>query len=217
MKNFKTSYGFTLIEILIAILILSIMAVLMTRSLHVVMVSKERIDAANAKLEETQLAMAIINQDLQQFVNRPVVDNDGNPVDAFAVKKETGDISFTRGGYVNPEGLNQRSTLQRISYQITEQELARVTWPVLDRVASTPSYRHVLVKNVNSLQWKFLANDQKLYTEWPRPDQKIPTAIEINLTLGDGKKIKELIMLNITSTPAAKDGTSDVAPLPNGH
>jgi general secretion pathway protein J len=219
MKTLKSSSGFTLIEILIAMLILSIMAILMSRGLQIVMVSKDRIDAANVNLEGIQIALHTINQDLQQFVNRPVMGNDGNPEDAFTIKQSGGELSFTRGGYVNPEGLNKRSTLQRVRYKMSNDGLTRLTWPVLDRIASTPTYTRLLLPKANRLEWRFLANDKKFYTEWPQQGQQIPNGIEINLTLNDGKKIKQLFMLNTTSLPATQDDKTQTgaASTPNRH
>jgi general secretion pathway protein J len=198
----RKSKGFTLIELLIAIAILSIIAVLMVRGLQIVMVSKERIDESNTNLEEMQLAMALINQDLQEFVHRSIINNDGQLEPAFFI--DGGALSLTRGGYVNPDGIEKRSTLQRISYKMGN-GLQRVTWPVLDRVSSTPTYSRTILKTASSVQWQFLANDGKLYTEWPQQGQTIPNAIQMTLSLRNGQQLNRLFIMNVTEDPPSDD------------
>jgi general secretion pathway protein J len=199
MKN--KCQGFTLLEILIAVAILSIIAIMMVRGLQIVMVSKNRIDAANSTIEEMQLALTMISQDLDQFVNRPVLDNAGNIESALLINTNPATLSFTRGGYVNPEGAAKRSTLQRVRYQLSGLGLERVTWPVLDRLESTPSCSRVLLKNVSSVTLRFVANDHRFYKEWPQQGQTIPNGIEMDITLSNGKQLKRLFRLNVTEPP----------------
>jgi general secretion pathway protein J len=201
MKKFFSSPGFTLLEILIAVAIVSIIAIIMVRGLEIVVISKNRIDAANSTIEELQLALTMIEQDLQQFVNRPVLDEAGNNEGALIIAGNPLTLTFTRGGYVNPEGVAKRSTLQRVSYQLHGLNLERVTWPILDRIESTPVLKRVLLKNVSALTLRFVANDQKFYNEWPQQGQVIPDGIEMNITLENGKKIKRLFRMNVTEPP----------------
>ena len=196
--------GFTLLEILVAIAILSFIAIIMVRGLQIVMVSKDRIEVASSDLESLQISLTIINQDLQQMVNRPITDNAGQIEGAAVLISQPLSFSFTRGGYANPDNAARRSTLQRVSYRFVDNKLERVTWPVLDRVSTTPSYSRILFSDLSGVTWKFLANDQQFHTSWPAGQRPLPSAVELTLTLSNGKTLTKLFALpsiSSTSTP----------------
>jgi general secretion pathway protein J len=207
----KKNSGFTLMEILIAVAILSIIAVLMVRGLQIVMKSKERIDDASERLEQLQLTTTLLQQDLQQILNRPIVTGDnqsGNAISFSALPPA--EFSFTRGGYANPNGLEQRSSLQRVSYRFTQGNLTRVNWPVLDRTLATPSYSRIVLSGLKTLQWRFLANNLQFYTDWPADTgQTIPRAIELQLIFEDGRELKQLFVINAGDMPKSDSSSSE--------
>lgn len=186
MKKIKSG-GFTLIELLVALLILAIISVILVAGLRNTMSTKSRIDDVSTRLANMQVAMSIMSNDMRQMVNRPVLDNDGkNLAPLILYSGVTNSLEFTRDGYINPNGVQLRSTLQRVSYRWVNGNLERGTWDVLDRSNSTPTPNYqILIPNVTDLQWKFLSKKNTIYNQWPAPQvwDSLPQGIELTITI----------------------------------
>lgn len=204
MKN----RGFTLIEILIAITILSIIAILMFRGLQIVLKTKERIESTGNDLTSLQIGMILLQQDLQQIVNRPVINNQGqldSPL-SFSTLPAV-ELAFTRSGSANPNSVELRSTLERVSYRFEKNQLIRITWPVLDRVQSTRFNKQVLLTEVQTVNWRFLSNDNQFYTYWPVEKKVLPKGIETEIIFKYLGEIKILTLLKAQDPFLAKNKT----------
>jgi type II secretion system protein J len=79
---------------------------------------------------------------------------------------------------VNPNNQYQRSTLQRIGYGLDNGTLVRFTWPVLDRVASTPMARRHVLSDVVGLDVEYLNNKGEFISDG---SQAIALYIDIDL------------------------------------
>ena len=180
--------AFTLIEIMIALFIFAIMAVMAATGLFAIIKSRDITEKHNARIVQLQTAMVIMQQDFQQLIDRPITDELGQPQPALWVTNNQ--IIFTRAGYVNPLGVYQRSNLQRVSYFVANNQLIRQTWLTLDRAAGDPpSLQRVLINNVDSMQIQILSRDQQTYSAWPPPQSAgmiaplLPKSVEIILQL----------------------------------
>lgn len=182
--------GFTLLEILVALMILAIISVILVTGLRSVINTKSRVDVVSARLSNAQVALTIISSDMRQIINRPVYDNDGSLLPAIILYSGPAqELEFTRDGYINPMGQQQRSTLQRVVYRWNNGNLERGSWQVIDRINnSQPSYQ-VLIPNVTNIQWKFLAPQNSVYDSWPSPKVSanipLPIAVELIITIKD--------------------------------
>ena len=126
----KKNGGFTLIEILVAMAIFTVIGLASTGVLTSVInsdrLSTERFD----RLEELQRAMLTIERDILQIVPRAVRIN-GDPVEAVisggedVFDSDADGLGFVRIGWHNPQMLLPRSTLQAVGYRIQEQQLLR--------------------------------------------------------------------------------------------
>ncbi|MDQ2993601.1 MAG: type II secretion system minor pseudopilin GspJ [Pseudomonadota bacterium] len=146
----KTMRGFTLLEIIIALMIFAVVMVLVAGGLSMVVRAQEQISTRNHRLAELQFAMLLVSHDLEQIVNRPVRDNNGALQDALLVMVKGADfpLVFTRGGVINPGAVYQRSTLQRVAYGLSGGQLIRYSWPVLDRTENTQALNRPILKGV---------------------------------------------------------------------
>jgi general secretion pathway protein J len=108
------SKGFTLIEIMLALLIFTIIALIVTIGLSDIIKAHNR-DAADAKrLEQLQIAMAIMQLDFQQIISREIVDGRGDRLAALISQDNY--IEFTRTGFSNPLSTLPYSNLERVGY-----------------------------------------------------------------------------------------------------
>ena len=192
--------GFTLIELLIALFIYSIVAVIIANSLANLLDNHSRNEAHEMRWEEIQIALSLLERDIEQITNRPIINAIGQTDPALVMDSNVllQRLEFTRMGYINPLEQFDRSTLLRVAYQFKNHALERFNWPTLDRKQDlTPSSRIILTQ-VEKMQWKFYDEQNNPYTIWPPTANwiyKLPHAIELTLTLKDKGVVNRLFVL----------------------
>ena len=199
-KNMKFKKGFTLLELLVALSIFSILSVMAYAGLQTVITTKTTMQQSAERIAEVQLVMMRISNDLRQAVSRKIRDEYGDFSPAMQSEKN-GDVTmaWTRAGYRNPAQLT-RSNIQRVAYKLEQEKLIRITWPVLDRAQDTEAMESEVISNVDSIEWRYLNNENEWLSSWPEEGEKIglyplPKAVELTLELQDWGKVKRLILV----------------------
>ena len=195
----KQLQGFTLIELMIAIIIFSIMATMAYSGLNSVLKSH---DLLNKQQENFNQLNQIINQfqkEIRQIVPRPVHDKYSTLIPALKLETSNEIIfSFTRAGIPNPSGL-QKNSLQRIDYLFSGKTLKKRTWLTIDRNNSADYSEEIISTNLNKFKIDILGFNNAWYQQWPTnnndPIDLLPKAIRINLTLQDLGDINRLVEL----------------------
>lgn len=134
-------------------LILSIIGMIMVIGLNRIVNMQSKLENKSEVLQELQLAMMIMERDFQQLIYRPILDNQNNLLPALIT--DNNDLSifeFTRGGFVNPNFVRQRSSLQRIGYLLSNHRVIRQVWNTLDRASDSRPDDQVLLNNVNQFE-----------------------------------------------------------------
>lgn len=176
--------GFTLLEILIALFIFTIISLIMVGALHSVLTAQSRTENNARYFSEVQTTLTLLSRDLEQSINRQITNNSGGTENALVGTDS--EISFTHAGLFNPFGSLNRSTLQRTHYFLKDGSLIRETWPTLDITSGTKSSDRKLVDQVTSLQFEYLDQNGKLQSSWPPPGQTqsiLPHAVRVLITL----------------------------------
>lgn len=184
MNMFKRARGFTLFEILIALFIFTIVALIMTQALHNIFNISATTQAHSARLSKLQIALLLIDRDLQQYIDRPITNNQATVEPSFLGTSQG--IIFTHGGLSNPHAAENRSTLQRTAYIIDKSHFMRKTWDVLDQVATTNFTTRELMTEVNGIEFEFLDDKNNWLHQWPPPNQTKqapPRAVRMKLLL----------------------------------
>jgi len=191
--------AFTLIEIMIAVAIFSVMSVMawgaLSRSLDDAEMLTDRMD----RLQAIQRAMRLITTDIALAAPRPVRNEIGDTQLPALLSSISGDFALevTHGGWGNPAGL-PRGTQQRSAYRLEEDQLVRYHWNVLDRTFSNEPVATVLLDRVESLFFRFYADTGDPSEVWPaqgagNPLRARPRGVEIVLSLEDAGEITRLI------------------------
>lgn len=198
------AYGFTLVEVLLAMSITAFIALLAYSGLTTAMTAAQRHEQQVQALAAIQLPLTVFERDIRQAVPRPVRD-EYNEVIAAMSGGELNDyvLVLTRSGWDNPQ-LLLRSELQRVRYQLEGRQLWRESWSLLDRVDEEAGKRRtLLLDNVNALRLEFLdpnsagASVSPLGGEWveewnkPNPDL-LPLAVSITLELDGFGEVKRV-------------------------
>jgi len=188
--------GFTLLEILIAIFIFTLISIIMMTGLHTVFNNQIVTEKKADKMTELQRSFLLISRDFEQAIDRPITNAKGILESTLVGTPRM--VALTHAGVANPEGTLQRSTLQRVQYHLDQTALIRETWPVLDQVPKTQSNKRILLNSVTHLQFEYLDSTGKFQRNWPpanTPDAGFPKAIRISLELKNWGKISQLYLL----------------------
>jgi len=129
--------GLTLLELMIALVILSLVAVITISGLHPVLLSRERTRIFAQQLQQLQMAHFQMQRDFTQMVDQPIVDNFGTM------------IQFDANGFTNPLSMESRSTMQRIRYTFQENQLIRSAWQTVEQGPFSQSGSRVLIEDID--------------------------------------------------------------------
>ncbi len=192
--------GYTLIEVLLALFIFSIISVITVTSISNVFILREVQSKHVKRMQELQVAMSIMERDVQQIIKRPVVNSSGREEAALIYSKQQGvvRVDFTRAGYVNPQAEKKRSTLQRLSYYLEKDKLIRANKNFLENEREDIFYPRVLLNQVKDISWRFMGSDKKFYDIWPPVAQlqnKLPRAIEVSVNLEHWGILRRLFII----------------------
>lgn len=188
--------GFTLIEILIALFIFTILSMLLMAGLHNVINLQGGTERNAERLRKLQMALLIVSRDIEQAVNRPITNSSGKEERAF--KGSAQNITFTHGGLANPNGAVLRSSLQRTRYESHDHALWRVTWPVLDQAPTTKPQERSLLDGVDEIRFQFLDKKGHLQHDWPGEGSSdaLPIAVKIILTISNWGTMSQLYVIS---------------------
>lgn len=192
--------GFTLLELLVALSIFSMLSVMAYGGLQTVITTKQISNKNADRVAEIQLFMMRLSNDLRQSVPRTIRDEYGDFIPAMRSAQNSDESTvWTRAGYRNPAQL-RRSNLQRVAYQLEQQKLIRLTWPVLDRAQDTPVLKTEVLSGIDAIEWRFLNYENEWLSDWPDSQENaalsaLPKAVEITLEFADWGKVKRLILL----------------------
>lgn len=161
----RTAAGFTLLELLVALAIFSLVAVMSYNALKTVLNQQAATEVQADALAELQKVYLLMQRDIEQVVPRPVRDGYGDTQPAL-VGDET--LQLTRGGWSNPAG-RLRSSLQRVGYAYEDGELVRYLWAVLDRAQDSDPQRQPLIGEIEEMTIRYLAANNEWDERWPNP------------------------------------------------
>ncbi|WP_305884783.1 GspJ family T2SS minor pseudopilin variant LspJ [Legionella sp. 27cVA30] len=192
--------GYTLIEILIALAVFAILAIITASAMYYAFDTRNRVNLQAERLNILQLALSIIARDIEQCAERPIRGNELHVFSAYIGQSNY--TEFTRGGLINPNAMEQRSTLKRIAYLCRDGQLIRRSWEALD----TPQRSHyedkVLLDNLTQCKFAYLNRNRQILTEWREnavsQNQKrepLPTAVQFTLNLQEWGEMSLLFIV----------------------
>jgi general secretion pathway protein J len=151
------STGFTLVELLLAMAISALVAVLAYTGIATAIDASTAMQAEVRQLGDLQRALSMLEEDLLQVRPRGITNGQGSQEAVFrGGAYQDVLLEFTRGGLANPQRL-ARSELQRVRYVLADGMLWRHSWQVLDRVDDNQGLQRVaLLDGVTDVQVRFL-------------------------------------------------------------
>lgn len=192
------SRGFTLIEVLVALVVFAAMAAITWSALGQIARARSALAAEQDRFAAVVRSMSDLERDLRQAISRPVRGNYGELLPAVLGNGDR--IELSRLGFANPRA-EARSNIERVLYAIGNKTLRRGRHAVLDRAAgSAPEWRDLLDR-VDGLRLRYLTGEGAWVEQWPprdAPAEELPRAIEFRLALDDFGELRRVISLPST-------------------
>lgn len=198
MKASNHSAGFTLIEVLVAIMIFALLSVFSVQGFLMVANMEQRNRDAVAGEQAFHKVWSVIAQDILHLRQRPTRDQFGVVEGAYIAGIDPYLVEFTRGGLpslsVSPGGM------MRVAYRLSEEnELIRTSWPALDSPITDDIQERVLMTGVSEVQFEQLNQNNFFESIWPPLNQQentenlMPRMIRVTIETIDGLQMTRLL------------------------
>lgn len=193
--------GFTLIEVLVASVILAILAVMAHRGVADTRLAVERVRDHMTRVRDVQRAVTLMTADFRQLAPRPVRElvGDGYRPALLRDPNAVNLVELTRAGWPNTAG-TARGTDQRVTYALEDRKLIRRHWNVADPTLSNEPVSRDLLDDVERVEIRYLNSGREWQAQWPplgaAPEVALfmrPMAVEIVVVLADFGEIRRLV------------------------
>jgi general secretion pathway protein J len=195
--------GFTLIEIMSALLVLSLLALMSYRGLGAVLDAREHTRAETDKWRRVAAFLARFERDVQLAAPRPV-----RSASATTTDTTTGTSPAWRGDFVTTDQARLEfsrfaategvDTARRIAYRLNEKnEVELWLWPGLDIAPNTLPERYPVLAEVKTFELQYLNPALVWVNVWPSSptDPPIPQAVRLRIVLASSEEIVRVFAL----------------------
>lgn len=183
---YKTNFkGFTLLEVLIAISIFSVVSLAGFTIFDTVLRGDESSKIRTERQNDLQRAFLLIERDLTQIAKRTLRINGEAPQEIFLQTSDDTFLSndqalaFVRYGWTNPGLLLPRSEMQSVAYRLNEGVVERLHFNFVDAVVGQEPRVRQLLKDVESLAFEFY-DGKEWQKKWSGNVLPLAIAIEVD-------------------------------------
>ena len=196
-KNSHMFKGFTLIEVLISLVILSIITVITSTFLQSSIQSKEIVFSQSAQTLRVNLLGDTLREDIANAVNVSLIDTRGEP------QPHTFESSLNADSFIFTTkvraGKNFSDSLARIEYLFDGSRFLRKQFYASAPANSDDFFQTILLNNVTNVSLEF--SDKNSWSpSWPKntiDEQKFPQLIRIYIEQDQGKSYTWVINSNL--------------------
>ena len=186
--------GFTLIEVLTAVAILSILGLMSYRGLNALLDVQAHVARETEKWRSVSAFLSRFERDVQLAVERPVR-TAATRLPAF-VATEHGTLERTLE--FSRAASSELDTPRRVAYSYDGNgAVALMLWPSLDTAAEAPLERHRVLTDVSRLDLHYLGADLEWTSGWPASADSppLPLAVRLRIVLSSGEDIVRVFAL----------------------
>jgi general secretion pathway protein J len=190
--------GFTLVEILVALALLALVAVLAYRGVAALVDGETRLADEARRWRTLDAALARMEADVRQAIPRVARAGDAREAAWIGAVEAHGAsaLAFSRAG---PEFDAEPGIAgQRIGYRLREHRLEVVYWPGLDRPrgGEADAKAWALADGIAQFRVDHLSERGAWLASWPQPGEPpLPRALRVTLTLASGEAVERWFAL----------------------
>lgn len=161
MKPASPQHGFTLIELMVALLVLAVLGVVLASGMNQVTRWYHQLSDEMTASSQLLKAQALLMSDLLQLAPRSISDVQGTPLPAC--------LSYADGGFECTRFDNREggSGLMRFGYVVDKEGLWRLRWSSLDRAGMAEPLRQQVLTEVTAMTVEWLDATGQPFTQWP--------------------------------------------------
>lgn len=195
--------GFTLVEVLVALLIFGMIAAggvaMLSFSVRAQAATSEKFDDL-AALNRT---LSILSADLAQAVDRPARDERGTRLPAFTGEARPSDpmLRVVRTGWTNLDDAT-RPTLQKVAYRVANGTLERIAYGQVDGAPPLPPA--ALLGGVTDLRLRYRYRGAWSDRWDGSGGAALPDAVELTVTRTDRRQYRQLFLVGTGYAPPPK-------------
>ena len=193
----KAQGGFSLLEVLIALVIFAMIVGFVTLALSRLVDYVERDREQYQPQSKIQRTWNIVLQDMLHLRPRTQRDRLGGLVRAYQTNLEPYSLIFTRGGL--PAIPGTLSGMQRVAYSVDEEgQFLRWSWPSMDLYDQVEPDFQVLMGGVERVQFYQLNAANEYGPDWPPLNEAVqanalPRMVKMVINLQNGDEIERVI------------------------
>jgi general secretion pathway protein J len=188
--------GFTLVELLVAILLFALLSAIAYRGLDAMARANERVVGESELWQAITLTFERFAADVSQPSARTVRSSSGSPLPQWwgrLLSEPTNadaQLEFTRK---SPPGQDD----VRLAYRLRANTVELLIWPMLDRGPASEAQVHPLLENVSTMRFRYLDSQGRWQDSWPVTglDEALPRAVSFELTVAGQAPVQRLFAL----------------------
>ena len=191
-KETSRCNGFTLVELLTALLVLSLLALMSHRGLSGVLDTREHVERETAKWRALAAFFERFEHDVQLAMPRPVR-APGASAAAFVARDD-----LSQGPHLEFSRASAGDLPRRVGYSHNNRgEIELWLWAGLDVAGGAPAVRHSVLKGVARLEIDCMDEGLRWMRQWPLADDApaLPRAVRLRIVLASGEEIVRVYAL----------------------
>lgn len=165
------SQGFTLIEVLVALMIFAVLGTLSSYAMQKLLQSYAHIKSDHKQWVKLDKVIYDINDHLKHFVRRPITAQDGRQFPAII-----GQPDYLEWSYASHAEIIKRQALL-----CKNQQLIRRDWVVLDTLNRNDYHETILIPNLSECRFRYLNRGNKVSGYWEPNPKKSPKGVALML------------------------------------
>lgn len=179
--------GFTLIEMLVALALTSMIAVAGSTLLVGTVQASDRLGETTDSISEIELSHTLMRDDFANI--RTLVGDAGRPD-----YKSKPFVAFVRDGWNHPIPEDNHASLLAVEYQFRDGTLTRRAWLRPDPASDTPHVDRVVATGLSRMSARYFDGREWL-PEWSAGKEGMPAAIELMLEYSEKDTLTELFLV----------------------
>lgn len=191
--------GMTLLELVIAIAVFSLVAAAAYGALSQGLIVQERLQEQRRFWQRVETVFNLVHTDFEQAVELGPRGAGSNEFDGYAYGNSAAYpymLEFTRR--VNTDfHAGPASPFARVGYRLDDGGLYRRTWTWLDQSSALDAADSLLLEGISDIRLRYLAGAEVWLTRWPQPlnieePPGLPRVVEMSVELEDGSAFRWL-------------------------